>query len=89
MTSSLVGSEMCIRDRSWRELCSVGVCLVAGQPMVAWCAEPRSPSNEAIVTTLFERARWKRTTVDGRKSFSVYWAYLSACGAVHVEDISD
>ena len=38
--------------------------------------------NQAIVKTL-------RSTVDKRKSFSISWRFMSTCGAVHVDDVSD
>ena len=60
---------------------------VEGKLFLRWLAN-ESSVNQSIVTTLFERYRWKRTTVDGKKSFSIYYPFIGICGALHLGDIA-
>ena len=61
---------------------------VEGSLFLRWLLS-ESLVNQSIVTTLFERFRWKRTTVDGKKSFSIYYPFIVVAGALHLNDIWD
>ena len=60
---------------------------VEGKLWLAWLTL-MSGLHQSLVTILYERARWKRSTVDGKKSFSIYWPYFAVLGAVHVNDVA-
>ena len=44
--------------------------------------------NETIVTELFERAKWRRVTLDGTRSFTIMFPFFALSGAVHLPDVA-
>lgn len=44
--------------------------------------------NESIATELYERAKWKRTTIHEDRSFEMSYPFFAACGALHVPDVA-
>ena len=44
--------------------------------------------NETIVTELYERAKWRRVTLDGTRSFTLMYPYFGVVGSVHLPDIA-
>ena len=60
--------------------------LTEGKRFITWLTNEGS-LNESIVTELFERAKWKRTTLDGQRSFTLFYPYFMVFGAIHLKDI--
>ena len=44
--------------------------------------------NETIVTELFERAKWRRVTLDGTRSFTIMFPFFALSGVVHLPDVA-
>ena len=44
--------------------------------------------NEPFVVELCKRARWKRTTMDGTRSCTIYYPFFVAAGALHPLDVA-
>ena len=45
--------------------------------------------NEATVTELHKRYKWKRTTINGDKSFGMSFPFFGCIGAVHLPDFTN
>jgi len=58
-----------------------------GSRFFAWLHQ-EGALNSSIVVELYERAKWKRTTLDGTRSFEIPYPFLAMSGAVHLEDIA-
>ena len=43
---------------------------------------------ESIVVEVHERAKWKRTTLDGTRSFTIYYPFFVVAGALHPLDVA-
>ena len=61
--------------------------LTEGKRFFSWLAA-EGTLNETIVTELYERAKWRRVTLDGTRSFTIMFPFFGVCGSIHVEDIA-
>ena len=61
--------------------------LTEGRRWFNWLSAEGS-LNETIVTELFERAKWRRVTLDGNRSFTIMFPFFALSGAVHLPDIA-
>ena len=44
--------------------------------------------NESMVTELYERSKWKHSTIHDEDSFEMPFPFFSVCGALHVPDVA-
>lgn len=61
--------------------------LTEGKRWFNWLSAEGS-LNETIVTELFERAKWRRVTLDGNRSFTIMFPFFALSGAVRLPDIA-
>jgi len=71
-------------DRNYGRSCAF---LTEGKRFFTWLLN-ESALNESIVMELYERARWKRTTLDATRSFSMYYPFFAVFAAVHLGDLA-
>ena len=43
---------------------------------------------ELVIVELHEMAKWKRTTMDGTRSFTIFYPFFVAAGALHPPDVA-
>ena len=61
--------------------------LTEGKRWFSWLSA-EGTLNETIVTELYERAKWRRVTLNGDRSFVIMFPYFAVAGAVHLPDIA-
>ena len=61
--------------------------MAEGKRFFKWLLQEGS-LNESIATELYERSKWKRTTINDDRSFEVLYPFFAVCGALHVPDIA-
>ncbi|CAE7337865.1 unnamed protein product [Symbiodinium microadriaticum] len=61
--------------------------LGSGKRWFSWLSA-EGTLNETIVTELYERAKWRRVTLNGDRSFVIMFPYFAVAGAVHLPDIA-
>ena len=57
--------------------------LTEGKRFFSWLAAEGS-----LTTELFERAKWRRVTLDGSRSFVLMYPFFGVCGSVLLEDVA-
>ena len=61
--------------------------MAEGKRFFKWLLQEGS-LNESIATELYERSKWKRTTINDERSFEVLYPFFAVCGALHVPDVA-
>ena len=62
--------------------------LMSSGKRLIMCLHNEGSLNESIVVELHERAKWKRTTVDGTRSFTIPYPFFGAAGVLHPQDVA-
>ena len=76
--------KMAAREVNMGRACAF---LTEGKRWFSWL-QSEGTLNETIVVELYERAKWRRVTLDGTRSFTLMYPYFGVVGAVHLPDIA-
>ena len=79
-----------VTESSWHSgRTSVGVVgfMSQGRRLLMW-HQNEVHMYESVIVELHEMAKWKRTTMDGTRSFTIYHRFFGTPGAVHPPDVA-
>ena len=62
--------------------------LMSSRKRLIMCLHNEGSLNESIVVELHEHAKWKRTTVDGTRSFTIPYPFFGAARVIHPQDVA-